>query len=84
MEEWKTDAKIISIRVYGPSGEYGAAEAYDLGQDLGEKWGACTEIRPIQKSGMHANIPYIQVWAGDHLHAEFCQHNIVATYFEKP
>ena len=40
-----------------------------------------TRIEACEKSGMHANIPYIRVWAGDTCMAEFCQHNIVGVYF---
>lgn len=40
-----------------------------------------TRIEACTKSGLHANIPYVRVWAGDHCVAEFCQHNIVGVYF---
>jgi hypothetical protein len=40
-----------------------------------------TRIDACQKSGLHANIPYVRVWAGDTCLAEFCQHNIVGVYF---
>lgn len=40
-----------------------------------------TRIEACTKSGMHANIPYVRVWAGDICIAEFCQHNIVGVYF---
>lgn len=43
---------------------------------------AVTRIEACQKSGMHANIPYVRVWAGDDCLAEFCQHNIIGIYFE--
>lgn len=43
-----------------------------------------TRIEATTKSGMHANIPYVRVWAGDVCLAEFCQHNIVGVYFAKP
>ena len=42
-----------------------------------------TKIEPCVKSGLHADIPYIRVWAGDTCLAEFCQHNIVGVYFAK-
>ena len=41
-----------------------------------------TRIEACQKSGLHANIPYVRVWAGDSCLAEFCQHNIVGVYFD--
>lgn len=40
-----------------------------------------TRIEACTKSGMHADIPYVRVWKGDHCVAEFCQHNIVGVYF---
>lgn len=42
-----------------------------------------TRIEATTKSGMHANIPYVRVWAGDVCLAEFCQHNIVGVYFDR-
>lgn len=42
-----------------------------------------TRIEACTKSGMHADIPYVRVWAGDVAVAEFCQHNIVGVYFAK-
>lgn len=74
-------ARITQVTVYGPVGEYGEVEAYARGQDMG-KWGKVTEIRATTKSGMYADIPYVQVWCGDRLHAEFCQHNVQALYFD--
>lgn len=41
-----------------------------------------TRIEACQKSGLHANIPYVRVWKGDVCEAEFCQHNIVGVYFD--
>ncbi len=40
-----------------------------------------TRIEACTKSGMHADIPYVRVWAGENCLAEFCQHNIVGVYF---
>lgn len=40
-----------------------------------------TRIEACQKSGLHAYIPYVRVWASDTCLAEFCQHNIVGVYF---
>lgn len=42
-----------------------------------------TRIEACTKSGMHADIPYLRVWAGDVAVAEFCQNNIVGVYFAK-
>ncbi len=43
-----------------------------------------TRIEACQKSGLHADIPYVRVWAGDVCLAELCQHNIVGVYFDEP
>ena len=43
-----------------------------------------TRIEACQKSGLHANIPYVRVWKEDACLAEFCQHNIVGVYFAAP
>lgn len=40
-----------------------------------------TRIEACFKSGMHSNIPYVRVWAGDVCLAEFCQHSIIGVYF---
>lgn len=43
-----------------------------------------TRIEACQKSGLHADIPYVRVWKGDVCEAEFCQHTIVGVYFAPP
>ena len=43
-----------------------------------------TRIEATTKSGLHADMPYIRVWAGDAAIAEFCQHNVQGIYFERP
>lgn len=43
--------------------------------------GGVTRIEAFTKSGMHADIPYVRVWANDKPIAEFCQHQIVGVYF---
>ncbi len=43
-----------------------------------------TRIEACTKSGMHADIPYIRVWADDHCMAEFCQHTLSGVYFYAP
>lgn len=42
-----------------------------------------THIEACTKRGLHCNIPYVRVWAGDHCVAEFCQPNIISVYFAK-
>lgn len=70
-----TTQPIKSIRVYGPIGEYGDMETYYVGEK------DVTEIRAVQKEGSMSYIPYVQVWKGEKLFAEFCQHNITGVYF---
>lgn len=41
-----------------------------------------TRIEACTKSGMHADIPYLRVWQGDHCAAEYCQHGIVGIGFK--
>ena len=66
---------IESIRIYGPAGEYGESETYQVGVD------GVTVIRAGHKIGMYGEIPYIQVEKGPSVVAEFCQHNIVGVYY---
>lgn len=67
--------QIDTIAGLGPDGD---GNTYFVGDH------GVTRIEACQKSGLHANIPYVRVWAGDTCLAEFCQHNIVGVYFEPP
>lgn len=69
MEEHPVDQPIDSI-VIDSIGSYTVGRA------------GVTRIEACQKSGMHANIPYVRVWIGEVCVAEFCQHNIVGVYFD--
>lgn len=42
-----------------------------------------TRIEACTKSGLHADMPYVRVWRGNHAVAEFCQHNIIGVYFKQ-
>lgn len=42
-----------------------------------------TRIEATTKSGMHADIPYIRVWAGEMAVAEFCQHSVISVLFSR-
>lgn len=46
--------------------------------------GACTRIERASYPGLHADIPYVRVWGGDRLIAEFCLHQIVGVVMEIP
>ncbi len=56
----------------------------DGGQAFSVGHGGVTSIGAATKSGLHANMPYVRVWADDLCVAEFCQHNIVGVYFVPP
>lgn len=43
-----------------------------------------TAIKRVGRPGMYGEIPYIEIWHGDRLTAEFCQHSIVGVIWEKP
>ncbi len=77
--------KIKSITVLNFGGE---TESYGLGSGIGHTFGEtpiyCKEIRATVKSGMAADIPYIEVWSNFGLHAEFCQHQIIGVYYIAP
>lgn len=75
MEEHPIQQPIREVDVY-LSDE--GSTFYRVGKD------GVTRIEACQKSGLHANIPYVRVWAGDNCLAEFCQHNIVGVYFADP
>lgn len=55
----------------------GSEVAYWVGRRGIDRIEACT------KSGLHADIAYIRVWAGENCVGEFCQHNIVGVYFAR-
>lgn len=65
---WNGTEGLVEVGAYSPEG-------YAVGHD------GVTRIEACQKSGLHANLPYVRVWAGDRCVAEFCQHNIVGVYF---
>jgi hypothetical protein len=71
MEEHPINQPIRGIDVY--LGE--PIIAFRVGRD------GVTRIEACQKSGMHANIPYIRVWKGEVCEAEFCQHSLEGVYF---
>ncbi len=74
MNEHPIQQRILSLETYFcPDG---GAEGYVVGG------GNVTEIVACVKSGLHADIPYFRVMAGEKCLAEFCQHNIIGVYFE--
>jgi len=52
-----------------------ATHSYAVGRN------GITRIEATVKPGLHCDIPYVRVWAGDQAEAEFCQHAIVGVYF---
>lgn len=73
-EEWRGAGEIECITYCDVDGE----SLYRVGHN------GITRIEKWAKSGMHANIAYVRVWAGDHLRAEFCQHGLTGVYFKEP
>lgn len=73
LEEHPVKQAISSIVIWMEAG---------TSQELTVGLGGVTRIEATQKSGLHANLPYVRVWKGDDCHAEFCQHNIVGVYFK--
>jgi hypothetical protein len=73
IEEHPVEQAIREIDVY--LSEEGST-VYTVGRS------GVTRIEACFKSGMHSNIPYVRVWAGDTCLAEFCQHHIVGVYFD--
>lgn len=61
---------------------------YDLNGDVidyfrvGNK--GVTRIEATTKPGEYSHIPYIRVWKGDTVMAEFCQHKLAGVYFADP
>jgi len=43
-----------------------------------------TKIEAYEESGPYCMIPYIRVWKGEKLEAEFCKHQIVGVYYGEP
>ena len=41
-----------------------------------------TRIEQFMLPGPQGELPYIRVWKGDLVDAEFCRHNIVGVYYE--
>lgn len=62
--------------------EYIDADHEPSGYRVGR--GGVTLIEACTKSGLHADMPYVRVWADKVCLAEFCQHNIVGVYFAAP
>lgn len=74
MEEHPVDQPIESVRL---PDENGVAHWYVAN--------GCpvTRIEACQKSGPHANLPYVRVWEGEQCVGEFCQHHLLGVYFAK-
>lgn len=68
-----TNQSIREIDVYTADGEL---SFYTVGR------AGITRIEATTKPGLHCDIPYVRVWTGDNVAAEFCQHNIIGVYFD--
>jgi len=58
--------------------EFGPGQSWTVGRN------EITKIILTDKPGEYCAIPYIQVWKGDFLFAETCQHKIACIYFNRP
>lgn len=61
------------------AGEIAQIELHD-GMITAGKHG-CTRLEKTAKPGEHSFIPYVRVWRGDTVAAEFCQHKLVGVVF---
>lgn len=52
-------------------------ESYRVGGPSG-----VTKIEATVYPGPHNNIPYIRLYKGDKIFADFCLHNIIGIYFD--
>ncbi len=43
-----------------------------------------TSIKRVPREGMHSNIPHLEVWRGDVLAEEWCQHHIKGVVWVEP
>ncbi len=75
MEEHPVSQPITAIRAPDTGGH---ESWYVVGEGS-----TVTRIEACQKSGLHANIAYVRIWEGEHCVAEFCQHDLLGTYFGK-
>jgi len=73
--EWANSQVIYSV-VIGDLGQ--GIETHQVGRNDGQ---GVTRIEACTKSGMYADIPYVRVWAGEDILAEYCQHNIIGVTF---
>ncbi len=71
---WPDAGEIQSITFVNLDGE----GCYAVGQNV------TTRIEKTIKSGMASDIPYVRVWAGDKVIAEFCQHTLTGVFFKVP
>ena len=75
---------IQSVRVFGPAGEYGEIESYTIEDDI-PAVGPVTDIRERSQSPEpYCYHTFIEVWCGEHLHAEFPKQNVAAIYHKVP
>lgn len=72
IHDWQS-RRIQSVTVWTYETE---AEAYRVGKD------GVTAIVPILKNGEYCELPYVQVWKGEKLYAEFGQHKCEGVYFD--
>lgn len=67
-------------------GEIEAIVWRDVDGECVAKVGAAgaTRIEKAIKSGLHSDLPYVRVWAGDVVQSEHCQHALTGVFFRVP
>ena len=73
--EWRDAGEIECIYITGEPAD--RVPSFSVGH------GGVTRIEKWTKSGSMAALPYVRVWKGDSLAAEFCQHNLAGVYFKE-
>ena len=72
---------IKSLRVYGPSGEFGEVEQYTVGAHISKEL-VVTDIKQRDTSPEpYCTLSFIEVWCGENLYAEFNKARIVGIYY---
>lgn len=75
---------IQAIRVFGPVGELGETEGYAVGDEIQHVGDVTAIIQRDTSPEPYCQISFIELWCGDHLHAEFPKQSVAAIYYLAP
>lgn len=75
LQWWGEPKEAFSVTVYADDTNCWHRE---VGKD------GVTSILRTAREGMHSYIPYIEVWRGDVLMEEYCQHNVLGVAWIDP